>query len=43
MYLTSPWWWYALAAYTKDKAEGFIGFCLYIANSLEGMDVHDPE
>jgi len=44
MYLTNPAWWYALAAYVKDKAEGFIGFCLYVANSLEGYppdDVHN--
>lgn len=44
--MTNAQWWYALAAYVKDKAENFIGFCLYVGNALEGRlegdDLHGP-
>ena len=44
--MTSSQWWYALATYVKDKAENFIGFCLYIGNALDGLlegdDLYNP-
>lgn len=44
--MTNPQWWYALAAFTKEKAENFIAFCLYVANALEGRlskdDLYGP-
>lgn len=33
--MANPQWWYALAAWIKDRAESMIGFCLWVAEEIE--------